>query len=206
MANETGRPLPGPQNLNEWRQTKSRLFSSDEWTDVLQSITDANNAAIQKSMLTTRGDIITRSATEPQRVGLGATDTIVSSDGTDTVFRTKAQLNIASLNTEDQTLAGGARVTVKDLGTVSSGTVTPDPGDRPMQKYTNNGAHTLAPGTNVGAYLLTITNGASAGAITTSGWDLVTGDSFTTTNGHKFRCHCSIDDDGGQLLIITAMQ
>lgn len=107
---------------------------------------------------------------------------------------------------EDQgPLSGGARVTVKDLGTISSGTVTPDPGDRPMQKYANNGAHTLAPGTNVGAYLLTIVNSASAGAITTSGWTKVAGDSFTTTNGHKFRCHASIDGDGS-LLVVQALQ
>ena len=113
-------------------------------------------------------------------------------------------IDVAHLGGEDQTLAGGARVTVKDLGTISSSTVTPDPGDRPMQKYTNGGAHTLAPGSNVGAYLLTITNNSSAGAITTSGWTKVVG-AFTTTNGHKFRCHCSIDGDGS-LLVIQAMQ
>jgi hypothetical protein len=111
----------------------------------------------------------------------------------------------AQLNVEDQTLAGGARVTEKDLGTISSGTVTPDPGDRPLQKYTNGGAHTLAPGSNVGAYLLTIVNNGSAGAITTSGWTKVAGDSFTTTNGHKFRCHASITGDGS-VLIVQAMQ
>lgn len=114
--------------------------------------------------------------------------------------------NALRRNVEDQQVSGGALVTEKDLGTISSGTVTPDPGDRPMQKYTNNGAHTLAPGTNVGSYLLTITNGASAGATTTSGWTKVDGDSLTTTNGHKFRCHCSIDGGGGSVLLITAMQ
>lgn len=102
-------------------------------------------------------------------------------------------------------LVGGTTVTVKDLGTISSGTVTPDPGARPMQKYTNGGAHTLAPSGNVGAYLLTIVNNASAGAITTSGWTKVAGDSFTTTNTNKFRCHCSIDGDGS-LLVVQALQ
>jgi len=94
----------------------------------------------------------------------------------------------ARLDTEDQTLAGGARVTVKALGTITTGTVTPDPGDRPMQSYTNGGAHTLAPGTNIGAYWIIITNNGSAGAITTSGFTKVTGDAFTTTNGHIFFC------------------
>ncbi|MFI5409150.1 beta strand repeat-containing protein [Kaistia sp. UC242_56] len=125
---------------------------------------------------------------------------------------TKAQmvsaLDAAQLSVEDQTITGGANVASKALGTagvVSSGTVTPDPGDRMLQHYQNNGAHTLAPGSVTGAYLLDITNGASAGAITTSGWTKVSGDAFTTTSGHKFRCHCSVAN-GGSLLIVQALQ
>src|SRR3990167_2863822 len=112
---------------------------------------------------------------------------------------------VAFLNVEDQAVTGGVRVTVKDLGTISSGTVTPDPGDRPHQKYVNGGAHTLAPGTNQGSYWLDITNDGSAGAITTSGWTKVAGSSFTTTNGHKFACVCHISDLGS-LLSVQAMQ
>lgn len=107
--------------------------------------------------------------------------------------------------TEDQTVTGGGTVTSKSLGTQSSGTLTLDMGDRALQHYTNNGAHTLAPGTPTGACLVDITNGASAGAITTSGWTKVAGDSFTTTNAHKFRCHCSVGN-GGSLLVVQAMQ
>lgn len=109
------------------------------------------------------------------------------------------------LHVEDQALTGGVIVTSKDLGTITTGTATPDPGDRPMQHYTNNGAHTLAPSSNFGSLLLDITNAASAGAITTSGFTLVTGDNFTTTNGHKFRCHISIGQ-AGSLLQVQAMQ
>lgn len=112
---------------------------------------------------------------------------------------------VALLGTEGQSLTGGASVTSKSLGTVSSGTLTLDPGGRPLQHYTNNGAHTLAPGSNTGSILLDITNGASAGAITTSGWTKVSGDSFDTTNANKFRCHASIGD-AGSLLIVQAMQ
>lgn len=112
----------------------------------------------------------------------------------------------AKLDVADQVVTGGARVTSLSLGTISSGTVTPDPGDRPLQHYTNNGAHTLAPGSNPGSYILDITNGASAGAITTSGWTkVVGGTSLTTTNGHKFRCSCTIGN-GGSLLSIQALQ
>lgn len=109
----------------------------------------------------------------------------------------------ATLNTEDQVLTGGARVTSKDLGAVASGTLTLDPGDRPLQHYTNNGAHTLSPGSNTGSFMLDITNGASAGAITLTGWAKVTGDAFTTTSGNKFRLHCSIGN-AGSLLIVQA--
>jgi hypothetical protein len=112
---------------------------------------------------------------------------------------------VARLETEDQVLTGGARVTSKDLGTISTGTVTPDPGDRPMQHYTNGGAHTLAPSANGGSTLVDITNNGSAGAITTSGFTFVSGDAFTTTNGHKFRCHISIGS-AGSLLTVQALQ
>lgn len=104
-----------------------------------------------------------------------------------------------------QSLSGGARVTLHSNGTVSSGTLTPDPGNGPMQTATNNGAHTLAPGANYGNYLLDYVNGASAGAITTSGWTKVGGDSFTTTNAQKFRCHCAVNANGSTL-IVFAMQ
>jgi hypothetical protein len=91
------------------------------------------------------------------------------------------------------------------LGTISSGTVTPDPGDRPQQHYTNGGAHTLAPSTNAGSILVDITNNSTAGAITTSGFTKVSGDSFTTTDTHKFRCHISVGN-GGSLLNVQALQ
>lgn len=101
----------------------------------------------------------------------------------------------------DQTISGGARVTVLDNGTKSSGTFTPDPGDRPMQKYTNAGAHTLAPGTNYGNYIMDILNTTGAGAITVSGWTKVAGDSFDTTTTSKFRCFCSVTSDMSLLQI-----
>jgi hypothetical protein len=104
------------------------------------------------------------------------------------------------LDTADQSVTGGARIVSLDLGTKSSGTVTPDPGDRPVQRYINGGAHTLAPGSNYGSYRLDITNNASAGTITTSGWSKVTG-GFTTTNGNKFMCFCNISEAGSLLSI-----
>jgi hypothetical protein len=110
----------------------------------------------------------------------------------------------AKLDVEDQVLTGGARVTSKSLGTITSGTVTPDPGDRPMQHLIANGAFTLAPGSNAGSYLLDVTFGAGAGLITTSGWTKVVG-TFANTNGNKYRCSCSVGN-AGSLLSIQALQ
>lgn len=107
---------------------------------------------------------------------------------------------------ENQAVTGGATVTPKSLGTVSSGTLTLDMGDRALQHYTNNGAHTLAPGSVPGCCILDITNAGSAGAITTSGWTRVVGAALlTTTNGHAFRCFCSVGN-AGSLLVIMPMQ
>lgn len=113
--------------------------------------------------------------------------------------------NAALLNVEDQALTGGFVVTPKSLGTITTGTVTPDPGDRPLQYYVNGGAHTLAPSANKGSYIIDIINNGSAGAITTSGWTKVVGDSFNTTLLNQFRCTCSIGESGS-LLSVQAMQ
>jgi hypothetical protein len=110
----------------------------------------------------------------------------------------------ARLNVEDQALTGGVVVTSKSLGTQTTGTLTLDMGVRPLQHYTNGGAHTLAPGTNTGAIFLDITNDGSAGAITTSGFTKVTGDAFDTTNGSKFRCSVSVGN-GGSLLSVAKL-
>lgn len=65
---------------------------------------------------------------------------------------------------------------------------TPTPVGGNMKRIINGGAFTLAEPSAAGDYtlIIQITNNASAGAITMSGFDRVTGDAFTTTNGHDF--------------------
>lgn len=144
----------------------------------------------------------------PSSVASNVTVILPSSAGTLALTSDIPSLSAyAKLDTADQTVTGGARVTSLALNSgnaVTSGTLTLDPGDRPLQHYTNGGAHTLAPGSNTGSIILDITNNGSAGAITTSGWTKVVG-AFTTTNGHKFRCHASVAN-GGSLLSIQALQ
>lgn len=93
-----------------------------------------------------------------------------------------------------------------DNGTLTSGTLTPDPANGGHQKATFNGALTLAPpstGTGTATdVVLTVTNGASAGAITTSGFTKVDG-AFDTTNAHKFKCFMSIDSVASYLNIVN---
>jgi hypothetical protein len=110
--------------------------------------------------------------------------------------------NTAKLNVEDQTLSGGARVTIKDLGNLSGASITPDPGDRPTQKVTNNGAGSILPGSNFGTYRLLVINTTGAGVITTTGWTLM-GDAFDTTTTSKFLCGAEVYND---MKVLTVMK
>ncbi len=51
-----------------------------------QVATDHHTAAILESLLTTRGDIIHRAASDLERIALGAADTVLTSDGTDAAW------------------------------------------------------------------------------------------------------------------------
>ncbi len=120
-----------------------------------------------------------------------------------------AAAGAAMLGVADQTITGGAYVTVLDQGTKSSGTYTLDYGARPLQRLTNGGAFTLSPDSAEGTLILHIINNASAGSVTTSGWTLVDGDGFTTTNGHEFICYCVTSNNGSTdrtVMTVKALQ
>ena len=86
--------------------------------------------------------------------------------------------------TANKTISGGFNVVSANVGS-SSFTITPLSGN--YQYFTNNGAATItAPGSDCAVDLLII-NGATAGAITFSGFQVgATGGALTTTNGHDF--------------------
>lgn len=90
-------------------------------------------------------------------------------------------------------LTVGFTATTYDAGTKTTGTFTPDPANGNLQKYVANGAHTLAP-PSAGdcTMILQVTNGASAGTITTSGFTKVTGDTISTTNADDFLFFISV--------------
>jgi hypothetical protein len=92
----------------------------------------------------------------------------------------------------DDVLTGGFGGTDDDDGTKSSGTYTPTYAGGNFKLAVNGGAHTLAPQSGTGTIIIQYTCDGSAGSITTSGWTIVTGDSFTTTSGHDFMVYLTV--------------
>lgn len=82
----------------------------------------------------------------------------------------------------------GYTATAYDAGTFITGTWTPNPQLGNLQRVVNNGAFEIAEPSTLGDYTIAIklVNGASAGAITETGFDIRSGDSFTTTNAAVF--------------------
>lgn len=81
-----------------------------------------------------------------------------------------------------QALTGALTTVANDHGSVTTGTITLDPTTGPYQELINNGAFTLAPQTADSEMYVLVTNGATAGAITTSDYDHVIGDAYATTD------------------------
>lgn len=115
--------------------------------------------------------------------------------------------NIIASQLTSAVLASGVGIagTSYSIGTVSSGTTTPVYSNGNFQHYTNGGAHTLAPPANVCSLIIQVLNNGSAGAITTSGFTIVQGDTLTTTNGSKFQL-CIIKSNDYSSLTVVALQ
>lgn len=154
---------------------------------VLTLVDDASNA-IQFAM----GDNgIGRAALRRKVAGVWDTwSDLVLGSGAQTVSGNKTLSGVTALS-------GGATASSVTTASVSDGTPTaastyrPDPNAATkgnMRHITNGAAFTLAAPNAAGDYTMTvlITNNATAGAITMSGFTKVFGDAFTTTNGHVF--------------------
>ena len=130
-------------------------------------------------------------------------------DGIEALADVTDATNVASaggvLKNTTTTLTAGYDITPSAQGTKTTGTFTPEPSTRAIQTAVNGGAHTLAPPTETGLFILVYTNNGSAGTITTSGFDLEKGDAFDTTDTNKFECLIS-NDGTTSTLQITAQQ
>lgn len=115
-----------------------------------------------------------------------ASDTTIARSGAGVI--TVEGETVSYTTKADQVISGGATVTALNDGTKSSGTYTPDFGDRPLIYITNGGAFTLAAPSNDSSGAILVTNNGSAGTITFSGFQVgsSTGDALTTTDGHDF--------------------
>jgi hypothetical protein len=91
----------------------------------------------------------------------------------------------ASLSNTTQIMTGGTIVSPHSLAT---GNFTANPGLSPLQYITNNGAFTITAPVADGSMIVLVTNGATAGTVTFSGFSVGTntGDTLTTTNTSKF--------------------
>jgi len=105
-------------------------------------------------------------------------------------------------NTDD-ILTGGFAGTDDDDGTQSSGTYTPIYTGGNYKEIVNGGAFTFAPMANTSTLVVQVTNDASAGAITTSGWTILTGDAFTTTDGDDFMCYLTVNNAFSHLHVVA---
>lgn len=130
------------------------------------------------------------------------TSTIVT--GTVTVGSTVLNANVVKRDTTANLQVGYTTSSVNN-GVKSTGTFTPNAQLGQVQVYYNNGAHTLAPISDYGSIMLDLVNQASAGAVTTSGFTKVSGDTITTTNTQKFRLFIS-KGDAGTHLHVQALQ
>lgn len=124
---------------------------------------------------------------------LNYSDGVTSNIQTQLDAKEAADADILKADTHD-TLTAGFDSDVEALGTISSGTVTPEVDADTKENFktlTNGGAFTLAPPSTSSACVVVIqvTNNASAGAITTSGFTAVNGDTYDTTDGNDWFFH-----------------
>lgn len=163
-------------------RTFAEAGASDGET-VSYAITDGANSETGTGTYTASGTTLSRTVVTSTNA-----NSAISLSGSAQVMIAPNKNDLANTlrnDEEDQTLTGGARVTSKSL---TAGSITIDPGDRPLQYITNSGAFTLTAPANDGSCVLLVTNDGSAGAITFSGFQVGSnvGDALTTTSGHDF--------------------
>lgn len=152
------------------------------------TIVDGTDFEMGVGTYTSSGTTFSRDTVTISKISGTAGTSKIDLSGSAQIFISPRALSILQPNST-RTVTVGYTLTPNNIGTVSSGTTTPNPALGNYQYYTNNGAHTLAaPEAGDCAIDILVTNGASAGSITFSGFTVgaSTGSSLTTTNTHRF--------------------
>lgn len=148
----------------------------------------ASQAFINKTYngLTITSSTGTLTVTNGKTLSISNSLTLAGTDSTTMTFPSTSSTVLTTGNTA--TITKGYSVTPNNIGTVSSGTTTPDPANGNYQYLSNNGAFTLAAPSSDCAIDILVTNAGSAGSITFSGFTVgsATGSTYNTTNTNKF--------------------
>lgn len=146
----------------------------------------ASATSINKVAITAPAASATLTIANTKTLTVSNTLTLAGTDSTTMTFPGTSSTVLTTGNSA--TITVGYGITPYSGGTVSSGTYTPAFANGNYQYYTNNGAHTLAAPANDCAIDILVTNSASAGAITFSGFTVgaATGSPLTTTSTSKF--------------------
>lgn len=155
---------------------------------VAYTIEDGSNWEVGTGTYAASGTTLSRTVSESSN-----SDAAISLSGSAVVYVTARGEDLLPVSGQ-RTLTGGFDSDAEALGTITTGTVTPEvdgSGTENFKTLTANGAFTLAPPSTSGncTIIIQVTNGASAGAITTSGFTIVNGDTYETTSGNDYFFH-----------------
>lgn len=185
-AGITGKPATFPPDAHTHPQSEVTNLVTD-----LAAINSSLSGKASTSHTHTSSDVTDFAEAVDDRVNallVAGTNMSFTYNDAGNTFTIATHANVLRSDTT-KAITVGYTVTPYSGGTVSSGTFTVTPANGNYQYYTNNGAHTLAAPASDCAVDILITNGASAGSITFSGFTAgsVTGSPLTTTNTHKFK-------------------
>lgn len=183
------------QDLEDRTDRSLRLADSDE-TEALELPTPADRAGMLLGFSADGSEIVVTGIVPDSIVVTAAGEALITTASyaaMRTLLDLETGIDLQAYDADTlkadltDNLAVGYTATTYNAGTKSTGTFTPDPQVGNLQLYINGGAHTLAPPTAGDCTMvLQVTNNASAGAVTTSGFTKKTGDTISTTNADDF--------------------